>query len=131
MFAANPLPEAVVVASAARQAPAQSTPWNLAMDLSLSDAVQRALCEVLALVGLAPEDVADTESGLRELTISDATPSLRLIYAIDVPRRRILAILGEALNRAYYGDSVRLAEQRWRQYCGELEAVAPRADAAR
>ena len=118
-LAAHPLPQATVVSSA-----------TAPQDLWLSDTVQRALHEVLARVGLAPEDVADTESGLREISISDAAPPLRLIYAIDVPRRRILAILGEALNRAYYGDSVRLAEQRWRQYCRELGTKVSREDAA-
>jgi hypothetical protein len=130
-FAANPWSQARFLASAAQQDPARAgaTPWNVAMDPSLSGAVQRALCDVLARVGLAPEDVTDTESGLRELTISDAAPPMRLIYAIDVPQRRILAILGEALDRAYYGDSVQLAERRWREYCRESLAVAPIRDA--
>jgi hypothetical protein len=89
-----------------------------------SAAAQTALLNLLSFVGLRVEDVADTSSGLRELTIADLTPPGRLLYAIDAPRRRILAILGEALDRAYYGDSVRLAERRWRDYCRTLE-VAP------
>jgi hypothetical protein len=59
---------------------------------------------------------------LRELAISTINPPLRVIVGIDVPRQRILAILGEPLNRAYYGDSVRLCEQRWREFC-ESSAV--------
>lgn len=91
----------------------------------LSDAVQSALHEVLAFVGLRPEDVTDTASGLRELTLPQLTrPGLtsahRLLYAIDVPRRCILAILAEPLDRSYYGDAVRMAEQRWRDYCRDL-----------
>jgi len=82
--------------------------------------VQAALLEVLSFVGLRLEDVADRSSGLRELTVATLTPPHRLLYAIDAPRRRILAILGEALDRAYYGDSVRLAERRWRDYCRTL-----------
>ncbi|MEY2936302.1 MAG: hypothetical protein RL033_7051 [Pseudomonadota bacterium] len=86
----------------------------------LSDAVQAAVHEVLAFVGLRPEDVDDTSSGLRELTLSELTPAHRMIYAIDTPRRRILAILAEPLERAYYGDAVRFAERYWRDYCRDL-----------
>jgi len=82
--------------------------------------VQAALLEVLSLVGLRLEDVADRSSGLRELTVAELSPPQRLLYAVDAPRRRILAILGETLDRAYYGDSVRLAERRWRDYCRTL-----------
>ena len=86
----------------------------------LSDTVQAALQEVLAFVGLRPEDVVDTASGLRELTLPALTPAHRLLYAIDMPRRCILAILAEPLDRSYYGDAVRLAERRWRDYCRDL-----------
>jgi hypothetical protein len=86
--------------------------------------VQAALLEVLSLVGLRLEDVADRSSGLRELTVAELSPPQRLLYAVDAPRRRILAILGEALDRAYYGDSVRLAERRWRDYCRTLPISA-------
>ena len=87
--------------------------------------VQAALLDVLSFVGLRLEDVADRASGLRELTVAELSPPQRLLYAIDAPRRRILAILGEALDRAYYGDSVRLAERRWRDYCCTLQVSAP------
>jgi hypothetical protein len=76
------------------------------------EALQAALLELLSCVGLRLEDVADRSSGLRELTLAELRPPHRLLYAIDAPRRRILAILGEALDHAYYGDSVRLAERR-------------------
>lgn len=84
------------------------------------DGVQSALLEVLSFVGLRLEEVADRASGLRELIVPSLAPPHRLLYAIDAPRRRILAILGEALDRSYYGDSVRLAERRWRDYCRTL-----------
>jgi hypothetical protein len=90
------------------------------------EAVQAALLELLSCVGLRLEDVADRSSGLRELTIAELRPPQRLLYAIDAPRRRILAILGEALERAYYGDSVRLAELRWREYCCTLQVASAR-----
>ena len=86
----------------------------------LSDGVQRALQELLELVGLRPEDVADTASGLRELSLRELAPPHRLLYGIDMPRRRILVILAEPRGRAYHGDAVRRAERRWRKYCRDL-----------
>jgi hypothetical protein len=86
----------------------------------LSDGVQRALAELLELMGLRPEDVTDTASGLRELTLRELTPAHRMLYAIDMPRRRILVILAEPLDRAYYGDAVQRAQRRWRDYCRAL-----------
>jgi hypothetical protein len=92
--------------------------------LVAGEAVQAALLELLSCVGLRLEDVADRSSGLRELTLAELRPSHRLLYAIDAPRRRILAILGEPLDHAYYGDSVRLAERRWREYCRKLQVAS-------
>jgi hypothetical protein len=80
------------------------------------DAVKRALEDVLRSVGLCANDCVDAASGLRELTIATEPVRLRVIYGIDVPRRRVLVLLGEALDRTYYGDSVRWAEARWRAY---------------
>ena len=56
-------------------------------------------------------------SGLRELCIDNVQPQLRVLFGLDFPAQRLLAIWGEPLERRYYGDSVRHAEQRWRQYC--------------
>jgi len=81
------------------------------------DSVKGALLELLTLMGLDLEDAPEPPNGLRELTISTTHPPLRVIVGIDVPGKRILAILGEPLNRAYYGDSVRLCERRWREFC--------------
>jgi hypothetical protein len=91
-----------------------------------ADSVQRALREVLSLVGLEFADLVDGSSGLREVTITAVTPHLRLIYGIDVPQHRIVALVGERLDHTYYGDSVRLAEQRWREY---QESAAQSAEA--
>jgi hypothetical protein len=107
--------------------PASELPWAqpaLTEQPSAQPDVQAALLEVLSLVGLRLEDVADRSSGLRELTVAELSPPQRLLYAVDAPRRRILVILGEALDRAYYGDSVRLAERRWRDYCRTLPISA-------
>jgi hypothetical protein len=83
-----------------------------------------ALLEAIRLVGLDPADLSDTSGGLREVTIRDCEPRLHVIYGIDVPNRRVVVLLGEALDRAYYGDSVRWAEERWREYCAQPEARA-------
>jgi hypothetical protein len=88
--------------------------------------VERALLEVLSLVGLDARELVDSSSGLREMTVTGVEPHLRLIYGIDVPKRRVVALLGEPLDRAYYGDSVRLAERLWRE---SREAEAPGAEA--
>jgi hypothetical protein len=94
--------------------------------LPTSESVKRGLSEVFSLAGVEPDDVVDSSSGLREMTLDDAaksptgeglSPRVRLIYGIDVPKQRILVILGEPLDRAFYGDSVRLAERKWREYC--------------
>jgi hypothetical protein len=85
--------------------------------VSAVETVEQAMREALKLVGLAPQDLVDGESGLRELTLTQVTPRLHILYGVDVPNRRILVLLGEPLTRAYYGDSVRFAEQRWREYC--------------
>jgi hypothetical protein len=101
-----------------------SRPENAWPEPLPDEAVQAALLELLSCVGLRLEDVADRSSGLRELTLAELHPPQRLLYAIDAPRRRILAILGEVLDHAYYGDSVRLAERRWREYCRELQVAS-------
>jgi hypothetical protein len=88
------------------------------------ESVRDALHEALGVLGLDPGDLADTTSGLRELTLTRLNPRLRVIYGIDVPRRQIVVLLGEPLTRAYYGDSIRLAEQRWREYCAEAAPLA-------
>ena len=89
---------------------------------SASESVKHALSEVLDLAGVDADALVDSSSGLREMTLEDATPHVRLIYGIDVPKKRILVILGEPLDRAFYGDSVRLAERKWREYCANETA---------
>jgi len=73
--------------------------------------------EVLRLVGLEPTQMMNSPSGLCELTIASTEPPLRVLFGLDAPGQRIVALVGEPLTRSYYGDSVQLAEQRWLQYC--------------
>ena len=68
-------------------------------------------------MGLEPKLVLGSGSGLRELAITNIKPQLRVLFGLDFPARRLIAILGEELTRSYYGDSVKRAEQRWQDYC--------------
>ena len=79
--------------------------------------VRGGFLDLLRLMGLEPQVLLGSGSGLRELCIDNVQPQLRVLFGLDFPARRLIAILGEALNRRYYGDSVRRAEQRWRAYC--------------
>lgn len=90
--------------------------------LPTTESVKRGLSEVLTLAGVESNEVIDSMSGLREMTLDELTPHVRLIYGIDVPGQRILVILGEPLDRCFYGDSVRLAERKWRDYCATTTA---------
>jgi hypothetical protein len=79
--------------------------------------VRSAFLDLLRLMGLEPHTVFGAGSGLRELCIDNVQPQLRVLFGLDFPAKRLIAILGEALDRRYYGDSVQRAEQRWRSYC--------------
>jgi hypothetical protein len=78
--------------------------------------LRATFAELLALLGLSAAEALGTESGLRELAICNVRPELRVLVGLDHANRRLLAILGETLDRAYYGDSVKRAERRWRSY---------------
>jgi hypothetical protein len=83
--------------------------------------VKSALDDVLTLVGLGLGDLGDRESGLRELTVPGTAPVLRVLYGLDVSGQRLVALIGDALTRTYYGDSVRIAERRWSEYLGRSQ----------
>ena len=55
-------------------------------------------------------------SALREISLRATPPGLRLLYGIDEPKNRGLVVLGEWLDRSFYGDSVRRAEALWGQF---------------
>jgi hypothetical protein len=98
--------------------------WRLGEEVAR---LQRELERALRFVGLQVSDVVDQNGGLRELTVEELRPKLRVIYGLDIQHRRLIALVGDALTRPYYGDSVRLAEQRWREYRwgDRLKARAP------
>lgn len=79
--------------------------------------VRSAFLDLMRLMGLEPQTMLGSGSGLRELCIDSVRPQLRVLFGLDFVGQRLIAILGEALDRRYYGDSVRRAEQRWRAYC--------------
>jgi len=84
--------------------------------------VYLAALEALRLVGLGPGLFFDDPTGLRELQVGKGRSRSRLLCGFDVPRRRVVAIVGEALDRRYYGDSVRFAEAYFRDYLAQPQA---------
>lgn len=76
-----------------------------------------AVLEALRLAGLSPNTFfEDEQTGLREISVGAGPWRSRLLCGVDVPGQRIVAILGERLDRAYYGDSVKFAEAYFREY---------------
>jgi hypothetical protein len=51
----------------------------------------------------------------------------RVLYGVDVERKIALIVLGEALDRNYYGDSVRTAERVWQEFLQGRYRNRPRA----
>jgi hypothetical protein len=79
-------------------------------------AIKREFSSVLTLLGLEPGHFIALANGLRELTLARVTPPLRILFGVDTAAKRLVVLRGEALTRAYYGDSVRAAEARWATY---------------
>jgi hypothetical protein len=88
-------------------------------------ALRGAYRTVAAAAGLAIDDLPVQSSALREMTLGSAASRLRLIYGVDAPRDLALVILGERLDRAFYGDSVRRAERVWRQFLQKQAETGP------
>ncbi len=84
---------------------------------------EKAFFRMLSLLGLRPESLSDSQHGLRDLTITNTTPQLRVLLGLDAKNERLLPIFGEPLTRSYYGDSVRWAEARWARYCDSADVV--------
>lgn len=87
-----------------------------------------AVLEALRRVGLSPSVFLEERSELRELVVGAGGEQSRLICGVDVARRRIVAILGERLDRSYYGDSVRFAEAYFRDYLAQQEPARSNAE---
>ena len=77
----------------------------------------------LEAVGLDPVSFPVHSSALRELDLRARAPGVRLLYGVDAERDIAVVVLGEWLDRDFYGDSVRLAERLWKQFLqGNLRA---------
>jgi hypothetical protein len=70
----------------------------------------------LAAAGFDVADVPPQTAALREIALRSTAPGLRVLYGIDEAKNRGLVVLGEWLDRSYYGDSVRRAEALWAQF---------------
>lgn len=90
------------------------------------DELRRWYFEALASAGFEVTDVPAHSSALRELSLRSVAPNLRLLYGVDEARSVALFVLGERLDRSFYGDSVRRAERAWRQFLeGSVRAQGP------
>jgi hypothetical protein len=78
--------------------------------------IRRLYFTALEAAGFEVEDVAPHSRALRELSQRKPERSFRLLYGVDAARGSALAILGERLDRSFYGDSVRRAEHVWKQF---------------
>jgi hypothetical protein len=88
--------------------------------------VRRLYFEALVAAGFEVVDVPAHSLALREFSRRAPAPAFRLLYGVDVERETALVVLGEWLDRSFYGDSVRRAERLWKQFVdGHLRAVQP------
>jgi hypothetical protein len=78
--------------------------------------LRRSYLAALALAGLEVTDVPAHSLALRELATRVPTPGFRLLYGVNVVAGVALVVLGERLDRRYYGDSVRRAERAWKRF---------------
>lgn len=88
--------------------------------------VRQLYFEALEAAGFAVTDVPAHSRALREFSRRSPAPAFRLLYGVDTERKTALVVLGEWLDRSYYGDSVRHAERLWSGFVrGELTATPP------
>ncbi len=78
--------------------------------------LRRLYFEVLEAAGFALTDPALPARALYEFVRRAPGRPFRLLYGVDAARGVALVLLGEWLERSYYGDSVRRAERLWREF---------------
>jgi hypothetical protein len=92
--------------------------------------VREAYLAALAGAGFEVADVPAHTAALREIALRSTPPGLRLLYGIDAQKNRGLVVLGEWLDRSFYGDSVRRAEVTWAEFLDDrplsTQPAAPR-----
>src|SRR5690606_35001771 len=88
--------------------------------------LRRLYLEALERAGLTVEDAPAHSLALREISRRERAPGFRLLYGVHAEKKVALVVLGERLDRAFYGDSVRRAEATWMRFLdGELQSVRP------
>lgn len=88
--------------------------------------LRRLYFDVLEAAGFAVEDLPAHSLALREFARRAPEPPFRLLYGVHVERETALFVLGEWLDRSFYGDSVRRAERMWKLFLeGSLRTVEP------
>ncbi len=80
--------------------------------------LRRLYFEALEAAGFALVEPAVPLRALYELSRRAPGTPFRLLYGVDAERGVGLVVLGERLDRSYYGDSVRRAERLWRAFLG-------------
>jgi hypothetical protein len=92
-----------------------------------SDEVDVRIKDVLRRLRVDPKNLPAAPNGLREIVLAKVEPALRIVYGVH-PGGSIVALIGDALTRSYYGDSIRIAEQRFREFLAgpaASESAAP------
>ena len=88
--------------------------------------VRRMYFAALEAAGFEVTDVPAHSLALRELSRRLPAPGFRVLYGMSAERDAALFVLGERLDRSFYGDSVRRAESMWKQFLdGTLRATEP------
>jgi hypothetical protein len=103
-------------------------PFGLAARVRPEDAcseVRRLYFAALEAAGFPVTDVPAHSLALREFSRRAPGPAFRLLYGVDVDRQTALVVLGEWLDRRFYGDSVRRAEKLWKQFLSGHLPVQP------
>jgi hypothetical protein len=88
--------------------------------------LRRAYFAALEAAGFLVTDVPAHSLALREVSRRLPAPAFRLLYGVNAERETALLVLGERLDRTFYGDSVCRAEATWKRFLdGELPALQP------
>jgi hypothetical protein len=88
--------------------------------------VRRMYLAALEAAGFEAVDVPAHTLALREMSRRLPAPGFRILYGVSAERDAALFVLGERLDRSFYGDSVRRAESMWKQFLeGTLRATEP------
>jgi hypothetical protein len=81
-------------------------------------ALRRLYHEALDAAGFEVADAPPHSLALREIARRGPGSCFRLLYGVHAERGMALLVLGERLERDYYGDSVRRAERLWFEFLG-------------